>query len=213
MIFSVDDIKRDVRIALDQNNSSTPLLDTGDVDTLTLEEIIESKIVDGVRAMALKAPQYMLEGGKTFSGSIKWRGAAGRGSGSIMLPDDYLRLKIFKMSDWDYPVFDAITPDNPLYRMQFSRYEGIKGSPQKPVVAITSNADGMVLEFFSSMGGENVNIEDAAYIPIPKIENGTVDISEKLYRPTIHYIAYLVALTIQNGNLATAMQTICNELL
>lgn len=212
MNYTVAEIKHQVRIALDQNNSSTPLLDTGDIDTLTLEEIIESKIEDGARVVILKAPQYMLDGGKTFNGSIKWRSAAGRGSGSVMLPNDYLRLKIFKMSDWDYPVFDAITPDNPLYRMQFSRYEGIRGNPQKPIVAITSNADGMVLEFFSSMGGENVNIEDAAYIPIPKIKDGTIDVSEKLYRPTIHYIAYLVALAIQNEGLATAMLNISNEL-
>lgn len=44
MIYQIDDIIRDVRIAIDQNASSASLISEGDSDTLTLDEIIKSKL-------------------------------------------------------------------------------------------------------------------------------------------------------------------------
>lgn len=49
MRYEVSELKREIRIALDQNMTSSQLLATGDIDTLSLEEIIESKIVDAAR--------------------------------------------------------------------------------------------------------------------------------------------------------------------
>lgn len=213
MIYSVDEIKREVRIALDQNNSSSPLSEVGDIDTLTLEEIIESKIEDAARIVTLKAPQYMLEKGEIIEGGILWRSGIGRGSGSILLPDDFLRLVIFKMSDWDYAVYDVITQDDPRYKMQFSRYEGIRGNPQKPIVAISSSMLGQVLEFFSCMEGENAHIEQGSYIPIPRIKNKTIEVSEKIKPAFIYYVAYLVALSIQYNDLATTLLNLSDVLL
>ena len=48
MIYKVDDIVRDVRIAMDENAVNEQLAGIGDVDTLTLDEIIKSKVTDAV---------------------------------------------------------------------------------------------------------------------------------------------------------------------
>lgn len=49
MIYRVGDIERDVREALDENNASASFLDEEDAETLQLNELIRSKIEEGVR--------------------------------------------------------------------------------------------------------------------------------------------------------------------
>lgn len=211
MNYNVEDIKREVRIALDQNNSSTPLLDIGDIDTLTLEEIIESKIADAARTVLRDAPLHLLDGGVSFGESIGWFSREGIGGGSILLPADFLRLVAFQMSDWSYPVVTAITEDNPLYALQSSRYGGIKGNPQKPIVALSQQPIGLVLEFYSCTAGEGVYVKRATYIPIPIIKSGEIAFCEKLKPAVIYYTAYLVALSIGSSDLAAAMLNISKE--
>jgi len=212
MEYNVSDLKREVRVAIDQNMSSVALSTLGDVDTLSLEEIIESKIVDAARVIENNAPAYLLDSGKAFGESIGWDSQPGYGAGYIHLPDDFMRLVCFQMSDWDYAVTLAITEDSPQYQMQRSRFAGVRGNPQKPVVAITSQPIGLVLEFFSCYSGEDAYIKKARYIPIPKIKGGKIDLCEKLRRAVVYYAAYLTALSLGNGDAAAAMLATAREL-
>ena len=213
MVFNVDDLKREIRIALDQNMNSTPLLDVGDIDTLSLDDIIESKIEDAARLVMRDAPLHLLDGGKAFGESISWFSREGVGGGYIALPSDFLRLVSFQMSDWSYPVNVAITEDHPLYPLQSSRYAGIKGNPQRPVVALSSQPIGLVLEFYSCEAGEGVFVKRATYLPIPKINGGQIIFSEKLKSSVVYYAAYLTALSIGNGDLATVLLNTSKELM
>lgn len=212
MTYDIENIKRDVRIALDQNMVSTQLLSTGDIDTLSLNDIIESKIADAARVIMRDAAHHLLDGGVAFGDSIEWFSREGIGGGSILLPSDFLRLVSFQMSDWSRAVTMAITEDNPLYELQSSRYGGVRGNPQKPVVAITQQPIGLVLEFYSCTAGEGVNVKRATYLPIPKIESGSIEFCEKLYPAVIHYAAYLVALSINQPDLAASMLNISKDL-
>lgn len=212
MKYKVADIIRDVRIAIDQNTTSDALLEVGDVDTLSLEEIIRSKIVDAATIVEAQAPVYLLDGGKAFGDSILWDSQPGIGSGEIHLPDDFLRLVCFRMSDWEGNP-SVITEDDPKYAMQHSRYAGIRGNPQNPVVAIVTQPIGQVLEFYSCTAGEQAYVKQARYIPIPRIEGEEIEVCEKLRRAIVYYAAYLTALSVGNGDLATAMQTITKEIL
>lgn len=213
MVFLVDNLKREIRIALDQNMNSTPLLDVGDIDTLSLDDIIESKIEDAARLVMRDAPLHLLDGGKAFGESIHWFSREGVGGGYIALPSDFLRLVSFQMSDWSYPVNIAITEDHPLYPLQSSRYAGIKGNPQRPVVALSSQPIGLVLEFYSCEAGEGVYVKRATYLPIPKINGGQIIFSEKLKSSVVYYAAYLTALSIGNGDLATVLLNTSKELM
>jgi hypothetical protein len=163
--------------------------------------------------VTLTAPNYMLESGKTFGDSIGWQSSVGYGAGYIFMPEDFLRLVSFQMSDWSYAVTKPITADHPSYKMQFSRVAGIKGNPQKPVVAIVTQTGGQVLQFFSCTAGDSVYIKQASYIPMPTIKNGTIDICERLRSAVIYYAAHLVALSLNDANAASAMLNISKELL
>ena len=136
MLYSVDDLTKDIRIVLDQNTTSEQLFETSDIDTLSLEEIIGSRLEDAARIVEKEAPLFLLDGGEPFAQSISWDSRPGYGSGRTQLPDDFLRLISFQMSDWERPVSEAISDLDPSYAMQHSRYPGIRGNPQKPVVAI-----------------------------------------------------------------------------
>ena len=48
-VYHLDEIAKDVRIALDQNTTSDVLKEIGDVDTLALNDIIKSKVVEDVK--------------------------------------------------------------------------------------------------------------------------------------------------------------------
>lgn len=212
MEYNVSDIVQEAKVALDENVDSSALSGLGDVDTLKLDEIVESKVVDAAMVIEQNAPAYMLDSGKAFGESIGWDGQPGYGAGYIHLPDDFMRLVCFQMSDWDYAVTIAITEDSPQYQMQRSRFAGVRGNPQKPVVAITSQPIGLVLEFFSCYSGENAFIKKARYIPIPRIKNGKIDLCEKLRRAVVYYTAYLAALSLGNGDAAAAMLATAREL-
>jgi hypothetical protein len=213
MEYGVEKIIQSVKIALDENKVSKALIEEDDVDTLTLDEIIESKIVDAVKTITLDAPNYLLEGGIPFGESIGWQSRVGYGAGQIFLPEDFLRLVCFQMSDWSYAITEPISADHQSYKMQFSRIAGVKGNPQKPVVAIVSQAGGRVLQFFSCSAGDSVYIKQALYIPTPSIIDGVIEIGQRLYSSVIYYIAHLVLLSLKEVDAATIMLNISKELL
>lgn len=212
MEYNVSDIVLEAKVALDENVDSSALSGLGDVDTLKLDEIVESKVVDAARIIETNAPAHLLDSGKAFGESIGWDGQPGYGAGYIHLPDDFMRLVCFQMSDWDYAVTIAITEDSPQYQMQRSRFAGVRGNPQKPVVAITSQPIGLVLEFFSCYSGENAFIKKARYIPMPRIRNGKIELCEKLRRAVVYYTAYLAALSLGDGDAAAALLATAREL-
>lgn len=210
MIYRVKEIAREVKIALDQNMTSDQLLSTGDVDTLSLDEIIKSKIVEGVRRVEIEVPTYLLEEGHTFGDAIYW---GEDGSGWILLPDDFMRLIAFRMSDWERTVYHAISADDGEYVKQSSRYKGIRGNVQKPVCAIVNRQEGKALEFYSC-NSETAQVVRASYLPYPSIDStGGVDISERCFTSVVYRIASLVLLTFGDAEKATLMENLSKSLL
>lgn len=210
MIVQAEDMAKAVRVAVDMNHSSTPLLVDDDIDTESFDEIIYAKLVDAVRVVEQEAPLHLLEQGHQFgSDNVNW---TENGKGWIILPDDFMRLVVFKMSDWKLSVSDAISQDDPLYLRQFSRWKGISGNPEKPVVAIVNRAEGTVLEFFSC-NDDTATIEQAVYVPYPKIDiDGGIDVSEKCYRAAI-YRAASFALASIGDQLSMTMLELSKSLL
>lgn len=235
-VYNVSDLVKEIRVAIDSNLESDQLATIGDMDQLALEEIIGSKIAEAARIVVLNAPSYLLDGAATIpvapassrasalsddeeddddtgdgepkDPSIEWKTTAGR----ISLPGDFLRLVSFKMSDWSYAVSEAISQTDPMYAQQFSRYGGLRGCPQRPVVAIVPRGTGLVLEFFSCKGGETATVDHALYIQIPSVENGQIKLCEKLHDATVYYAAYLTAISTGEATLAEALLGIVNEL-
>ena len=212
MIYKVADLVREVRIAIDKNNSSAPLAALiDDVDTLSIDALIESKIEDAARAVTVNAPRHLLDSGKGFSTAVAWSSSKTKHWGFTQLPEDFLRLVTFQMSDWSYPVVEAITETDPIYKRQNSRFAGIGGNPQRPVVAIVQHPIGLILEFYSCTSND-VAVKLARYIPVPRIENERIGISEKLVDSVVYYCAYLVLTSLSEVEQAKVMFAIYKNL-
>lgn len=193
---TVAEIVREVKIILDENTENNPIL-TVDTDQLQIEEIIKSRIIDAVRFIHESAPSHMLDDGLNIVGSPV---TVQDGSGYVVLPDDFMKLIIFKLETWSRPVIEPISDTDPLYFAQSSRFRGIRGGTDKPVCAITTGKDGRVLEFFSVAPGTTAKINKAKYLPLPKIEDNTIKVCRKLYQPINYQCAGLVALTLKDTN-------------
>lgn len=202
MIYKLTEIARDVRIAMDQNMTSEQLIATKDIETLSLEDIIRSKIVEAVRRVETAAPVHFLEEGHNFGDAVYWGDLE---SGWVLLPDDFMRLIAFRMSDWERTVHAAISVDDPLYAKQSSRYKGIRGNVQKPVCAIVNRAEGKALEFYSC-NSEEAYVSCASYLPYPYIdEDDGIDICERCYTAVIYTVAALVLTTYGEADKASAL--------
>ena len=201
---------RAVRVAIDMNKGDEPLIMEGDTDTLTLDEIIYAKLADAVRLVEMEAPLSMLESGHDFGECDTYIGEDGKGF--IILPNDFMRLISFRMSDWTRTVYEAISESDPQYALQSSRFKGICGNPEKPVVAIVRRSEGKVLEFYSCKT-EEASVAQATYLPIPKIDrDGGIDVAEDCYRAAVYRAASL-ALASVGDQLSTTMLEISKSYL
>ena len=210
MIYKLTEIARDVRIAIDQNMTSEQLLATDDIETLSLEDIIRSKIVEAVRRVETAAPVHFLEEGHDFGDAVYWGDLE---SGWVLLPDDFMRLIAFRMSDWERTVYAAISVDDPLYAKQSSRYKGIRGNVQKPVCAVVNRDEGKALEFYSC-NSEDAFVSRASYLPYPHIdEDDGIDISERCYTAVVYTVAALVLTTYGEADKASALTELAKSIL
>ncbi len=209
MVYKIEVVERDVRIAIDENKTSEQLISDEDIDTLSLNDIIRSKIVEAVRRVESSAPVRYLEEGHVFGDAIYWER---NGSGWTLLPDDFMRLVAFRMSDWERTCYMAISADDPLYDLQSSRYKGIRGNVQKPVCAVVNRAEGKALEFYSC-NSEDAYVKRASYIPYPEIdEDDGIDISERCYTAVVYMTAALVLTAYGASEQAAAMNTLAKSI-
>ena len=210
MKHSASTMTKEVRVAIDMNRGDALLLKDEDCDTLTLDELIMSKLEEAVRLTETEAPLRMLESGHDFGDDNVFIGEDGKGF--IILPDDFMRLISFRMSDWRRTIYEAITESDPQYALQSSRFNGICGNPEKPVVAIVRRSEGKVLEFYSC-NSDNATVAQATYLPIPRIDrDGGIDVAEDCYRAAVYRAASL-ALASVGDQLATTMLEISKSLL
>lgn len=213
MEYTTDDIIKDVKVALDRNIDSEALISIEDLSTLTLNEIINNSIEDAAQSVLLQAPSTRIGEGKSFSGDVAWESRHGFGMGFLKLPDDFLRLITFQMSDWERAVTIPIFEDSPLYQRQRSRYPGVRGCPQRPIVAIVQYPTGQYIEFFNCVGGEEVSIKRAQYLAYPKIQESKIELPEKCYSAIIYLIAARVCQIIKETDQSNILMAISKEML
>jgi len=220
MIFQINDIVADVRVCLDENRVETSLLGDSDEDTLRLEEVIRSKVLEAVERVHSSAPYHLLEQGHNFGYNpdsneqeevaVYW---GDQESGWVLLPDDFMRLVVFEMSDWERPVYSLLTPVDPEYTRCRSQIKAIRGTAQKPVCALGVRPEGRVLEFYSCKS-EEATVTKAVYIPYPAIDaSGGVDISERCYRAVVYTIGGLTLKTSGDKDQSEALLEMANTLM
>lgn len=202
----LSDIIREVKIILDENITESFI--EGDPDQLQLKDHIEARILDAVRHIHEAAGSEMLDDGlpiPTSGQSVLQINPDG--TGYVRLPDDFMRLVIFKMTKWKRPVVEAISDTDPRYFLQKSRFLGIRGGIDKPVCAITTGEASKILEIYSLPPSEtDQSVEKARYLPLPVIESESILMCRKLVRPIYYQCAGLVALSLKDQSSANLFE-------
>lgn len=207
-VYHLDDIAKDVRTALDLNMSGDALAVIGDVDTLSLDDIIKSKVAEGIKRIHSQAPAHLLDGGYNFGDEVYWKDD---GTGWVVLPEEFMRFVVFQMDDWDRPVFFPISTDDPEYAQQSSRFKGIRGNPQRPVCVIAMRPEGRVLEFYSCKSTE-AKVSRAVYLPYPKVDaHGGIEICSKCYDAVVYAIAALTETAFGDANKSNAFNELAKS--
>lgn len=217
MIVQLDTVLSDVRECMDENRRSPALLKHTDASTESLDAIIKSKVLDAVRLVESHAPLNLLENGHSFfrssptdSTGLYWHKDH---SGWIVLPEDFMRLLVFEMSDWERPVTEALMPTDSAYELQRSSIPGVRGNYQRPVCAIVHRPEGMVLEFYSSKS-DDATVTRAQYLPYPRIDiHGGIDVSSHCYRSIVYACAGLSLSTLGKSEESTNMMNISKSIL
>lgn len=206
MTFQLDQLKQEVRIALDENALSRELSALRDVPTLTLDELILSKIEPAALAVVQQAPVSLLSDvSSVLTGSLNVIGlSANTFCLGLNLPSDFLRLVRFQLSGWAYPVYEALPPSSPQYLRSHSIY-GVCGTNDRPRVFHVPGAYGRgMLEIHSASSAEDT-LCNCLYVKIPTVQNNSISLPALLHYATVYYAAYLVCLSINDTEYAEKM--------
>ena len=192
-----------VRAKIDEIQSYGDITEIGDVFA-----VIDRNLEDRANEMLRKVPLWLCEAHEVpTTGQIHGTD----GAGSIPLPVDFLRLKAFKLKEWEYPVTNFITPEHPAYKWQKNIY--LRGRPWRPVVALvtlpgsgTLGKEGElsgVLEYYSVISDNS--IEKAEYIKrIDPTANPVINIKDQLVEALAWQSAANFFITVQQPEQAQA---------
>ena len=213
MEYGIDELKKELRILLDQNRVSTKLISAGDYDALAMDEIIEGRILDAARFVTQVAPMHMLSDVvEEIDTSVVNKTVGSGPSFTINLSDDFLRLARFCMKGWGHPVFNALSPSSPSYAMACNEYSPV-GTKHHPLVFLSTDSSNKMLEVFCKGCNENI-FTDCLYVGIPKLDDkNKIEIGEIAKTPTMYYAAYLAANSIQDAETAKRMIEVCKGML
>lgn len=143
------------------------------------DSFIDELLDDSVKTLLLRLPGYLCP--PTNMG-IATGTSNGDGTGHVELPDDFIRLISFKMSEWKRAVTTPISEDHPLYNLQKNTF--LRGGINKPVVVIRNNynsnssASEKLLEYYSVNSSHSIS--RAVYVKSDVAENLPTELIDAL---------------------------------
>lgn len=199
-----------VRVVMDENRVSTSLVQSNDIDTLSLNELIERNVLTAARTIELLAPRHMLADAEKYdSGTTAFeleKLGKGKYAGHLSLPDTLLRVVGVKMSDWQREgrLTDSGSPE---YACQRSEWLGVGGTPECPVAAVVPREDGYIgLELYASTS-EAAALSYMTYVSLPqKDNNGNVNLCLPLKDAITYMAASLTCMTLGESQTAAGLR-------
>ncbi len=158
-----------VRRKIDEVSAAdTPVQSVTIVDENAVDTIIDSLLDESAREVLLKAPVQRLTISSSTPSAVK--NANDTTTGTIQVPEDFLRLVSFKMGDWQRSVTSLAVKGDAISMRQSNKY--IRGGIAKPVGVIAKNNQGIVIEYYSTLQ-ENHTVTEFLYIKEDVAENIT----------------------------------------
>ena len=211
-----------VRVELDRNRAFSPLITSTqeDPDTLELEEVIEAQIIPALTWCIEHAPLGMLwDAIQEIPVTPNNNGEYEAEANDVLyleLPDDFLRLALFKMYGWTVGVTEAITADDPRAALFGSKYAGICGNDERPRCLLTFMGYPVkrVLVIYSASRDNDIAAAERYYVPKPSEDlQGNLPVPERLLPAAVSMCAALVCRTMQDDKGVQLLEQKVNVLL
>lgn len=134
---------------------------------------IENFLDEACRELMKVAPAYTFKGRyASFTPSNSGLIDNGNGSGSVLLPDNFVRLVSFRMEGWQRDATHLYTVDDPIYRKQSNLY--LRGGVANPVTVLSGHR----LEYYSLPKNVKHVVEKAEFlidIPVDLLDDLLID--------------------------------------
>lgn len=185
MKYSMETLAGLVKTNMEESSQAYGTAPLPEVDALGIDYYIKAKIPEAVIKVFASAPAYLLE--QTDAREILVPKQLQDGSGEVVLPDDMLKMTLFRMQGWKRAVTRFIDEGHPAAELQNNIYS--RGGVSKPVALITNNGSGSrVLRYYSLPPEVRIHkIEEALYVKFPDFSE-PLEINELLL-PSVTYSA------------------------
>lgn len=202
----ISEIIADVRMVIDENEDNSALITEVDEVANDTDKIIRSILTQSIDEVHQMAPLWRT------SDIIASIDIALENNTYGEMPADFLRFVYADAKDWALPVYNPIDQDSDEYKMQRSEFAGIRGSAEKPVVAIVPYkmvASGLRVEVYSTES-DKLNL---VYLKKAKEEEGKLEVAELSYPAILRMIAKHYMINIGEQERAKYYDAMAMELL
>ena len=139
-------------------------------EAASVSDLISEIAGDVAAEVILAAGWKEIDEWEELPGEVEW---IEPGHGEVSLPSDFLRLMVFRMSDWRRGVTTVVNPDSEVYALRFNSSFGRRNIRKAPMVALWGGAGGGRLEFIGSTD-PGAYIARAGYVPRPLADDREV---------------------------------------
>lgn len=202
MLVTIEDWVRRVRTNMEEltvKDDNADITEFGvDINNYILE-----KLPDAISRVFIMSPSHLLEGVECSESLVPEKRQDG--SGSVVFPENVLRLLLFKMKGWRRPVTAFIDSRHPKNELQDNPYA--RGGTCKPVAALTASGNGMiVLNYYSlSPYQRQHEVESAIYVPVPEMVDGGYRVPRRLVDAVGYLCAAMVYEILAQPDMAAQM--------
>ena len=157
-----------VRVRIDEVSSgASPLVEVGVEENNPTDTMIEGLLDESALEVLLAAPVDRLPLASA-AGSYIESYASDSKAGTIVLPENFLRIVCLQMSDWEQPLYDIQAAGSVVAARQKNKY--LRGGAKKPVAVLEKRPTGYTLTYFSTNAVPHA-ISRLDYVPSLTAEN------------------------------------------
>ncbi len=210
--YSVNTLVRDVRIAIDNNESSTPLVGISDTDQLSVDTLVRSMVLPAARLVLSQCSPLLIDNWSEMPQVLRTGLTTGTPYKAIVTIPNFFRLGAFTLGGWRGAP-EYIECSDPRYQQLCSKWGGVGGTKNKPVVVFVPKKDGsMVLEIYDGGSGGST-VRSGGYLPNPSISGDNIDLPSKLYDAVVLMCGSLVCNAVGDADLGKALLSHSQELM
>lgn len=183
----------DVRSLLENNMYSLPVI-AQDLQTLSMNELIEKNVVAAIGVIAARCPVGMIDQADHVERVA---------TDNRVRVEKVLRILQVESDGWRGGAAEVMPANTSMHRQARDKYAVGVASTAKPLAFLTHRQGLVEVEVYPDPDPEKVRVE---YVEVPAVVEGQVKVDDGIYDAVLRYACYLVGMTQGWANAAMYRQ-------